>query len=318
MSNLSRLPGPSADVWDWQRQVVPRSGQRPVLPPRRRARSVAPAPGDRRQGGVPQLPGAGGVRCARPGGPRTVRRVGQFHRGRAMRLLAIGSERLCDPTRGRVDVTRPRRSSGPWSPSACPHRSAAHPWASDLGRFLSPPSRRWRASRWPHRGPAERSRWSAPRRWRRLPVPQGCSPAVAGQVHDQSRHVSIDAVSASVASCHCSPSTAPRPARSPGAGPGHARDHDVAGRHGGPGPGPVDAGLGLDRAAAPTAGDPVRVEVGEAGELQLRQPLGGGDVAVQARHHHPDENGCTGSGSPSRRPAARRGRPAAPRSACLP
>ena len=50
----------------------------------------------------------------------------------------------------------------------------------------------------------------------------------------------------------------------------------------------VDAGHGLDRRlAGPAAPDPVGVEVAEAGQLQVDQPLGGRHVAVQARDQHP-------------------------------
>ena len=51
----------------------------------------------------------------------------------------------------------------------------------------------------------------------------------------------------------------------------------------------VDAGLQLDRRLRrPAAADPVGVEVGEAGQLQLGQPLRGRHVAVEAGHDHPD------------------------------
>ena len=50
----------------------------------------------------------------------------------------------------------------------------------------------------------------------------------------------------------------------------------------------VDAGLGLDRPLLrPAALGPVGLELVEPGHLEIDQPLGGGHVAVEPRHHHP-------------------------------
>ena len=99
-----------------------------------------------------------------------------------------------------------------------------------------------------------------------------------------------DTVGASVASCHGPSSTRTSTRRMPRCW-AHATPATVTGpavsrlRRAGR----VDAGLGLDRALRrPAARHPVRVEVVEAGELELGHPLGGRDVAVEAGHHHAD------------------------------
>ena len=107
MSNLSRLPGPSADVWDWQRQGACRGrdsaqffhpdGERGASRLRREIAAKAVC----RSCPVRAECAAHALVAREPYGV-----WGGFTEAERMRLLATGSERLCDPTRGRVDVTR--------------------------------------------------------------------------------------------------------------------------------------------------------------------------------------------------------------------
>ena len=75
----------------------------------------------------------------------------------------------------------------------------------------------------------------------------------------------------------------------------------------------------IGRFLRPAALDPVRVKGVERGELELDQPLGGRDVAVQAGHDQPDRDS---RGRPAAAPrssprrASRRDRRARPRSGC--
>jgi WhiB family redox-sensing transcriptional regulator len=107
MSNLSRLPGPSADVWDWQRQGACRGqdsaqffhpdGERGASRLRREIAAKAVC----RSCPVRAECAAHALVAREPYGV-----WGGFTEAERMRLLASGSERLCDPNRGRVDVTR--------------------------------------------------------------------------------------------------------------------------------------------------------------------------------------------------------------------
>ena len=107
MSNLSRLPGPSAAVWDWQRlgacrgqdsaQFFHPDGERGASRLRREIAAKAVC----RSCPVRAECAAHALVAREPYGV-----WGGFTEAERMRLLASGSERLCDPTRGRVDVTR--------------------------------------------------------------------------------------------------------------------------------------------------------------------------------------------------------------------
>ena len=121
MSNLSRLPGPSADVWDWQRQGACRGrdsaqffhpdGERGASRLRREIAAKAVC----RSCPVRAECAAHALVAREPYGV-----WGGFTEAERMRLLAIGSERLCDPTRGRVDVTRLEAQLGPVVPQRVP------------------------------------------------------------------------------------------------------------------------------------------------------------------------------------------------------
>ena len=102
-------------------------------------------------------------------------------------------------------------------------------------------------------------------------------------------------------------------------GPGDAGDGDLAGGR------PARTAWGCRSAAIvligaflrPAALDPVRVKGVERGQLQLDQPLGGRDVAVQAGHDQPDGVAVDGRQRlpvHRRRPASRRDRRGRPRS----
>jgi WhiB family transcriptional regulator, redox-sensing transcriptional regulator len=107
MSNVSRLPGPSADVWDWQRNGACRGrdsaqffhpdGERGASRMRREiaAKSVCRA--------CPVRPecAAHALVAREPYGV-----WGGFTEAERLRLLAVGWEDLSDRVRGRVDVRR--------------------------------------------------------------------------------------------------------------------------------------------------------------------------------------------------------------------
>jgi WhiB family redox-sensing transcriptional regulator len=107
MSNLSRLPGPSAAVWDWQRRGACRGqdsaqffhpdGERGASRLRREIAAKAVC----RSCPVRAECAAHALVAREPYGV-----WGGFTEAERMRLLANGSERLCDPSRGRVDVSR--------------------------------------------------------------------------------------------------------------------------------------------------------------------------------------------------------------------
>ena len=59
MAEISRLPGPVADLWDWQLRGACREADPDlVLPPRGRARPGPAQPRRGGQGGLRDLPGA--------------------------------------------------------------------------------------------------------------------------------------------------------------------------------------------------------------------------------------------------------------------
>jgi WhiB family transcriptional regulator, redox-sensing transcriptional regulator len=107
MSNVSRLPGPSADVWDWQRNGACRGrdsaqffhpdGERGASRMRREiaAKSVCRS--------CPVRPecAAHALVAREPYGV-----WGGFTEAERLRLLAVGWEDLSDRVRGRVDVRR--------------------------------------------------------------------------------------------------------------------------------------------------------------------------------------------------------------------
>ena len=70
--------------------------------------------------------------------------------------------------------------------------------------------------------------------------------------------------------------------------PGDAGDLDLPGSNRAPGAGKVDPGLRLDRRLlGPTPRDPIRIEPVPGGQLDLRQPLGGRHIPVEAGHDQP-------------------------------
>ena len=102
MSNAkSRLPGPSADVWDWQRNGACRGRDSAQFFHRMRARSISAAPGDRREGRRRVCPVR--AECAaharRPG---ALRRWGGFTEAERVRLARLrGWKTLRSVDRGR-------------------------------------------------------------------------------------------------------------------------------------------------------------------------------------------------------------------------
>jgi WhiB family transcriptional regulator, redox-sensing transcriptional regulator len=122
MSDLSRLPGPSADVWDWQRNGACRGrdsaqffhpdGERGASRMRREAAAKALC-----QSCPVRAECAAHALAARE--PYGV--WGGFTEAERIRLLAAGWEDLADRVRGRVDIRRlesrlgrqSRLSSGP-------------------------------------------------------------------------------------------------------------------------------------------------------------------------------------------------------------
>ena len=117
MAEISRLPGPVADVWEWQYQGLCRDdgdelffhpeGERG---PRRRKRDAAA------QAVCAHLPGDPAVPGARPGRPRALRRLGRPHRGRPRgdprRSRAAGAARS-DRTAAPPSTARAARQHDP-------------------------------------------------------------------------------------------------------------------------------------------------------------------------------------------------------------
>ena len=107
MSNLSRLPGPSADVWDWQRRGACRGHDSAQFfhPDGERGASRL-----RREIAAKAVCRACPVRAECAAHALVAREPygvwGGFTEAERMRLLADGVERFCDRVRGRVDVTR--------------------------------------------------------------------------------------------------------------------------------------------------------------------------------------------------------------------
>ena len=98
MAEISRLPGPVADLWDWQLDGSCRRENPDVFfhpegerGPARRNRDSAG------QGGLPLVPGAAAVPRARPAGARAVRRLGRHDGGRARSVLRRGQLRSSLP-----------------------------------------------------------------------------------------------------------------------------------------------------------------------------------------------------------------------------
>ncbi len=120
MSNVSRLPGPSADVWDWQRSGACRGrdsaqffhpdGERGASRTRRElaAKSVCRS--------CPVRPecAAHALVAREPYGV-----WGGFTEAERLRLLETNWEDLSDHTRGRVDV---RRLEARLTPGRLPHQ----------------------------------------------------------------------------------------------------------------------------------------------------------------------------------------------------
>jgi WhiB family transcriptional regulator, redox-sensing transcriptional regulator len=107
MSNVSRLPGPSADVWDWQRQGACRGrdsaqffhpdGERGASRTRREIAAKAVC----RSCPVRAECAAHALAAREPYGV-----WGGFTEAERLRLLTTGWEDLSDHLRGRVDVRR--------------------------------------------------------------------------------------------------------------------------------------------------------------------------------------------------------------------
>lgn len=107
MSNLSRLPGPIADVWDWQRDGACRGrdsaqffhpdGERGASRTRRELAAKAVC----RTCPVRAECAAHALAAREPYGV-----WGGFTESERLRLLAVGWEDLSDRVRGRVDIRR--------------------------------------------------------------------------------------------------------------------------------------------------------------------------------------------------------------------
>ena len=356
MSNVRRLPGPIADVWDWQRlgacrgrdsaQFFHPDGERGASRDRREAAAKAVCR---------TLPGARGVRRARARGPRALRRLGRLHRGRA---AAAARDRLGGPGRPR---DRPRSTSAGWRPgSARPHKSRCRPQRRPAAPAHGPADRdplSRRSSRSMSRREDASSRVECPRRTRRPlldghldAVPAGravgrrcgrlrvcVSPVVS--VARTRRRVLARAwrPTARTTAARCRSTTvaasvgllprrrrrpAPRPCEMPRccaqATPATIDRARPSGRCRPRGVSIRDCVL-IGACARPAARHPVRVEVGEAGQLQLGEPLAWPTRSRTGRAP-PSAPGSRARSAAARRScrrrASRRGRRAAPRSAC--
>ena len=196
MSNVRRLPGPIADLWDWQRlglcrgrdsaQFFHPDGERGSSRSRREAKAKAVC----RACPVRAECAAHALAVREPYGV-----WGGFSEAERLRLLAVGWEDLADRHHGRVDVGRLEARLGRPPQVAVPHRSAGGrrrpprtgqlPDAVDaaLVAFASNAvtARRVRATVHDgHGGPllARRPRRCASRSRRRAPAAPGCSVCV--------------------------------------------------------------------------------------------------------------------------------------------
>ena len=107
MSNVRRLPGPIADLWDWQRLGLCRGRDSAQFfhPDGERGSSR-----NRREAKAKSMCGACPVRAECAAHALAVKEPygvwGGFSEAERLRLLAVGWEDLADRTHGRVDLTR--------------------------------------------------------------------------------------------------------------------------------------------------------------------------------------------------------------------
>jgi WhiB family redox-sensing transcriptional regulator len=107
MSNVRRLPGPIADLWDWQRlgRCRGRDSAQFFHPDGERGSSR-----HRRETQAKTMCGTCPVRAECAAHALAVREPygvwGGFSEAERLRLLAVGWEDLADRTHGRVDLTR--------------------------------------------------------------------------------------------------------------------------------------------------------------------------------------------------------------------
>ena len=137
MPNVSRLPGPSAEGWDWQRRGACRgrdSGQF-FHPDGERGASRM-----RREAGAKAVCLACPVRAECAAHALVAREPygvwGGFTEAERLRLLATGWEDLCDHRRGQVDVSRLEARLG-LRPRLFP---VQRHWPGPLGRRLGAPT----------------------------------------------------------------------------------------------------------------------------------------------------------------------------------
>ena len=129
MAEISRLPGPVADLWDWQLADVPPREPGRVLPPRGRARPGAGATATPRPRPVcAACPVLAQCRAHALAGARAVRRLGRADRGRARggSTTAIAEHRRL--TRIRLTAppdARTRLAAAETAARAAPRRGAA-------------------------------------------------------------------------------------------------------------------------------------------------------------------------------------------------
>ena len=168
MADVSRLPGPNADLWDWQLDGACRGTDTALFfhPEGERGPARA-APGSRRQGGLRRVPGHRRVPRPRPARARAVRRLGRDVRGRPRgrrTAPAGGSHAVClsRPHRPTRDAGRPRTpADGSGAVSACALRSVAV--ATGAVRVAVPAAVRRGPRPRASRRPASRSSAASPR-----------------------------------------------------------------------------------------------------------------------------------------------------------
>ena len=332
MSNVRRLPGPIADVWDWQRlgscrgrdsaQFFHPDGERGASRSRREAAAKAVCSAVRCAPSAPPTPWPSASRTA--SGAASPRPSG-------CGCSPLGWEDLADRVRrpGRRPPARGPAGSAAQAPSprrlgsrTAVVRAAATPRL--IGRLeLSPPSPRPCASRSRRPGrPAGVCPVCACAGRRRSPAPTGvCSPGrgrptartTAARCRSTTASASVRRLPRAVVDPYLDPGDAPV------LRPGHPGDHDRRRRP----PRAPDRGVSMrdcvliGACGRPAPRHPVRVEVGEAGQLQLGQPLASPTRSRTGRAP-PSGPGSRARSAAARRscrrPAARRGRRAAPRS----
>jgi WhiB family redox-sensing transcriptional regulator len=137
MTNVTRLPGPIADVWDWQRLGLCRGRDSAQFfhPDGERGASRG-----RRESAAKNVCRACPVRAECAAQALTTREPygvwGGFTEGERLRLLALGWEDATDRRHARVDIARLEAKLGlrPTPPLATPNAGAQQPLRSVTGR----------------------------------------------------------------------------------------------------------------------------------------------------------------------------------------